>query len=291
MGIQDRPYLGLRRFRDESKLAKVRILIAVKTYPTLSKKYIELACTAGFRENGEWIRIYPVKFRLLNEDNRYKKYQWIEADVARNTGDIRPESFRVLDADTIRLMEEVGTEREWSDRRQLILDKNKIYTNRDEIVDLAHENKLSLVIFKPTEIVDFIAEPADRVWAPSKLDAVLNSLKQQDLFGDQNLEEFKIMPKLPYKFSYRFKDDAGNESKLMIEDWETGQLYWNCVKRAPPEDAVRKVRQKYLDDFAKTKDLYFFLGTTREWHVRKAPNPFVIVGTFHPPHIVQESLF
>jgi hypothetical protein len=272
-------------------LAKVRILIAVKTYPTLSKKYIELACTAGFRENGEWIRIYPVKFRLLNEDNRYKKYQWIEADVARNTGDIRPESFRVLDADTIRLMEEVGTEREWSDRRQLILDKNKIYTNRDEIVDLAHENKLSLVIFKPTEIVDFIAEPADRVWAPSKLDAVLNSLKQQDLFGDQNLEEFKIMPKLPYKFSYRFKDDAGNESKLMIEDWETGQLYWNCVKRAPPEDAVRKVRQKYLDDFAKTKDLYFFLGTTREWHVRKAPNPFVIVGTFHPPHIGQESLF
>jgi hypothetical protein len=77
----------------------------------------------------------------------------------------------------------------------------------------------------------------------------------------------------------------------MIEDWETGQLYWNCVKRAPPEDAVRKVRQKYLDDFAKTKDLYFFLGTTREWHVRKAPNPFVIVETFHPPHIVQESLF
>jgi hypothetical protein len=42
-----------------------RILITVKTYPMLSKKYGELVCTVGLRENGEWIRIYPVPFRQL----------------------------------------------------------------------------------------------------------------------------------------------------------------------------------------------------------------------------------
>jgi hypothetical protein len=116
-------------------------------------------------------------------------------------------------------------------------------------------------------------------------------MKQGHLFEDQNLEDFRIMPKLPYKFSYRFKDDAGIESKLMIEDWEIGQLYWNCEKRYGKDEAVPKVRQKYMDDFVKTKDLYLFLGTTYEWHVRKARNPFVIIGTFHPPHITQNILF
>jgi len=265
---------------------KERILIAVKTYPTLSEKYRELACTAGFRENGEWIRLYPIPFRLLNTDKRYKKYQWIEVDIAPNKGDPRPESHRVLNTENIRLMEELGPERQWSDRRKLILGKNKIYTNLQELIDLANANKLSLAVFKPTEILDVTIEPAEPEWSPDKLDAVLNSLKQGNLFEDQDPADFKIMPKLPYKFS--FKDDVGKESKLMIEDWETGQLYWNCLKKAPPEQAAQKVRQKYFDDFAKTKDLHLFLGTTREWHGR-AKNPFVIIGTFHPPYITQES--
>lgn len=97
------------------------------------------------------------------------------------------------------------------------------------------------------------------------------------------------MPKLPKKFSYVFKDDAGAQSKLMIEDWEAGQLYWNCAKKMSPDEAAQKVREKYLDDFARTKDLHFFLGTTREWHIRRASNPFVIIGTFHPPFVTQPS--
>ena len=136
-----------------------------------------------------------------------------------------------------------------------------------------------------------VAEPAEPEWPHEKITGILNSMKQGHLFEDQSLEDFRIMPKLPYRFSYRFKDDAGVESKLMIEDWEIGQLYWNCEKRYGKDQAVQKVRQKYMDDFVKTKDLYLFLGTTYEWHVRKARNPFVIIGTFHPPHITQNPLF
>lgn len=98
------------------------------------------------------------------------------------------------------------------------------------------------------------------------------------------------MPKVPYKFSYRFKDAEGKSSKLMIEDWEIGQLYLNCAKKHGEEKAIKMVRQKYFDDFAKTKDLHLFLGTTHEWHVKKAPNPFVIIGTFHPPVDTQGRL-
>jgi len=272
-------------------MAKEKVLITVKTYPTISEKYKELACTAGFREDGSWIRLYPIPFRLLDQEQQYKKYQWVEVDTARNKGDERPESHRVLSTSEIKLLHEVSTDREWEERRKLVLGGQKIYTNLKEIIGLAHDNKISLVVFKPAEVLGFVAEAAEPEWPREKITGILNSMKQGHLFEDQNLEDFRIMPKLPYKFSYRFKDDAGVESKLMIEDWEIGQLYWNCEKRYGKDEAVSKVRQKYMDDFVKTKDLHLFLGTTYEWHVRKARNPFVIIGTFHPPHMTQNNLF
>ena len=272
-------------------MAKQRILIAVKTYPTLSEKYHELACTAGFLEDGSWIRLYPIPFRLLDNDQKYRKYQWIEADLIKSKNDPRPESFKIINAEAINLLNYVNTERKWEERKKLIISKNKIYTDKDEIIEAAHKNKLSLVIFKPMIIEDLIVETASTEWPENKLKNILNSLKQANLFDEgQDLTEFKIMPKLPFKFSYRFKDSAGKSSTLMIEDWEIGQLYWNCVKNYGRKNAVQKVREKYFDDFAIKKDLYLFLGTTFEWHVRKAKNPFVIVGTFHPPKENQLSL-
>jgi hypothetical protein len=35
-------------------MPNTKILITVKTYPTLSEKYDELVCTAGFKEDGTW---------------------------------------------------------------------------------------------------------------------------------------------------------------------------------------------------------------------------------------------
>jgi len=270
-------------------VALERILITVKTYPAISEKYKELACTAGFREDGSWIRLYPIPFRLLKEESRYSKYQWIEVDVDRNKADPRPESFRVLNTDNITLLHKLGTSREWEERRRIVLEKAQVYTNRDKLIKLAHENKTSLAVFKPSKIKDFVIEDADPNWSQDKVTAILNDLKQGRLFEDQNIDDFKMMPKLPKKFSYIFTDDKGVTSKLMIEDWEVGQLYWSCLKNYSDEEAAIKVKEKYLDDFANTKDLYFFLGTTREWHIRKARNPYVIIGTFHPPHITQPS--
>jgi len=267
---------------------KERVLIAVKTYPTLSEKYRELACTAGFRPDASWVRLYPIPFRLLDEEQRYKKYQWIEVDTARNAGDQRPESYRVINTENITLHGMIGTADAWADRRKIIL-AGKTYTNLAEIIALANANKLSLATFKPAEVIDLIVEAAEPEWPKHKIAAILASFKQGHLFEGQNPSDFKIMPKLPYKFSYRFKDDAGTPSTLMIEDWEIGQLYWNCVKRDGEAIALKKVRRKYFDDFVKTKDLYLFLGTTREWHGR-AKNPFIIVGTFHPPPVIQPRL-
>jgi hypothetical protein len=272
-------------------MAKERILIAVKTYPTLSTSYIELVCTAGFREDGSWVRIYPSPFRFLEKDQQYGKYFWIELDLSKNPKDSRPESHRPHNIDEIRVLEKVGTERAWEQRRKLILDKNSIHTNLATIITAAKNNDYSLVIFKPTDVIDFIAKPVERDWQVDRKAAVEAALKQGSLFDDTDRSGFQLVRKLPYKFSYRFRDDAGQVSTLMIEDWEIGQLYWNCLKGGDEKTAVEKVKEKYLHDFARTKDLYLFLGTTYEAHVRKFTNPYVIVGTFHPPFVIQPALF
>ena len=89
--------------------------------------------------------------------------------------------------------------------------------------------------------------------------------------------------KVPYEFSYIFTSEDGKERKLMIEDWELGMLYWNCLEKADGDEAIacQKVREKYFDEMAKKKDFYFFLGTTKRFH-NVAPNPFIIIGTFWP---------
>lgn len=270
-------------------MTKERVLIAVKTYPVLSETYTELACTAGFREDGSWVRIYPIPFRLLDSSSQFKKYQWIELNLAKNKKDPRPESYRPTNRDDITPLDTIGTERAWAQRKEIVLKKNTIHTNLNSLIAQANNNELSLAIFKPKQITDLLVEEADREWDEKKLSA-LNASQKQKSFLDEMKEEFKVMPKLPYKFSYRFEDDEGTVSTLMIEDWEIGQLYWNCVKKSGEKTAVEKVRQKYMDDFAKTKDLYIFLGTTRLFH-GWAKNPFVIIGTFHPPIERQTSLF
>jgi hypothetical protein len=47
-----------------------KVFITVKTYPTISKKYDELVCTAGIFDDGSWVRIYPLPFRKLDYEKR-----------------------------------------------------------------------------------------------------------------------------------------------------------------------------------------------------------------------------
>lgn len=68
----------------------------------------------------------------------------------------------------------------------------------------------------------------------------------------------------------------------MIEDWETGQLFWKMFYKYEDEIvACNKVKEKYLDQFTRDCDLHFFLGTTKLYHFR-SPNPFIIIGAFYP---------
>lgn len=101
-------------------MARERILITVKTYPTLSRKHGETVCTAGIRADGSWVRLYPVPFRRLGEDEQYSKFDWVELDIRKGTSDPRPETHHPTDPKEIRAVEKIGTKDGWKDRRKAL---------------------------------------------------------------------------------------------------------------------------------------------------------------------------
>ncbi|MDR0972165.1 MAG: hypothetical protein LBM25_07265 [Bacteroidales bacterium] len=265
---------------------KEKILITVKTYPNFSNKYKELVCTAGFKEDGSWIRLYPIPFRRLDYNNQYEKWQWIEIDVVKNEKDHRIESFRPVDIEkSFTLLEKVGTENKWEQRKKFAL--KDVYTNMESLIE-SSKGGLSLATFKPKEITDFIWEKISEKDYKKKEQKLKADESQLSFFPPK--EVFSNVKPIPYKFSYKFTSEDGKERTLMIEDWELGSLYWNCLKQAnqDEETACQKVKDKYFTEFINKKDLYFFLGTTQKHH-NISKNPFIIIGTFYPPKITQMS--
>jgi hypothetical protein len=266
-----------------------QVLITVKTYPLPSNQYGELVCTAGFLPDGKWIRLYPILFRALPYERQYSKYQWVTLDLVRNIKDFRPESYRLnpkYDIDKILVGAKIetgkGKNRDWSERKKYTL--NEVFTSMNDLIIRAKsDERKSLAVLKPREIIKFEIEADEREWKPEWQD----QLRQFNLFDLDEQGQGKkreVVKKLPYKYSYKFLSEGDKmPRKMMIEDWEIGALYWKCLKRCGGDEnkANQLVREKYFDEFIQ-KDIYFFLGTTLQYHL-VAPNPFVIVGLFTPP--------
>lgn len=266
-------------------MAKTKVLIAVKTYPTLSEKYDELVCTAGFLEDGSWIRVYPIPYRKLDLEKRYKKWQWVELDLVKNTNDFRPESYRPRDiTQDIDIIGAIDCKK-WDQRKEVVL-KNVHYNMKDLISEAKNPNKsTSLAVFKAKEVIDFVWEPCEREWDKKKLDKVIANQAQGSLFDVEETKKiFNVVRKLPYEFSYKFTAEGGTQHKLMIEDWELGMSFWNNLANSNGDEelACQKVKHKFFDELYKKRDLYFLLGTTKKFH-NVGLNPFIIIGVFYPP--------
>jgi hypothetical protein len=275
----------------------VKVLLTVTTYPLPSRSYDELVCTAGVLEDGTWIRIYPVPLSFLLDQKftgglrKGVKYTWVELEVIRRSDDFRPESHspKYYDFRDIKIHEpRLDTGGNWLKRKEYCL-KN-VYKNLTQLIEDSKAPKnISLATFKPAQVTGFEWEEDAREWKNEWVEI----RKQTALFDHGTIDPQRMIPKVPYKFYYKFVDDSGKSSRLMIEDWEIGQLFWNCLRDANNDEAValQKVKEKYLDTFVVKNDIYLFLGTTMEWHRRRSNNPFVIIGVFYPMKEIQSSLF
>ena len=274
------------------EIPDANVLITVKAYPKPSSKYEELVCTAGYLDGEKWIRIYPVPYRYLTNNQRYPKYSWVRADLVRNTKDFRPESYRPkqgLDVE-FKVGDHLGTRDAWAARKSFVL--NEVFDSMGDLIRRAHADECkSLATMAPKEIIDFKIEETDREWKKKWTDQAQQA-SIFDLLNSGEAIKRDLIPKVPFDYFYEFTTEGDTSPrKLKIEDWEIGALFWNCLQQTHGDEveANNLVRNKYYDDFVSRKDLLLFLGTTLRFH-KIGSNPFMIIGVFYPPKSSQPQL-
>ncbi len=251
-----------------------KVLLLVKTYPNLSRKYERTACMAGIDIDAkEWIRIYPVRFFDLPYEKRPHKFELIEVNAEHNPNEKfkRKESHKVKDDTIVRTGKYIPTEGDWKKRNTFLLPF--LMPSIEALKTEYDKDHTSLGFIHPEFIDDFYAEPIEKArgWEKDLVEG-----KQKTLGG----EPYKSpLDKIPYRFAYKFRCDAtcpGHD--MMVEDWELLELYRQMLKKYGTEEtAIQKCVQKYKTEFLSKKDVYFFVGTESNW------NEWLIIGVYYPP--------
>jgi hypothetical protein len=248
-----------------------RILIVARTYPVPARKSIEVSCTAGITEDGKLVRLFPIPYRFLDEDKRFRKYQYIEAKIAKSESDTRPESYHI-DTDSIKIVSEpLPTANNWEARKAEVMPlKTHSLCRLQAERDLNKEPTLGF--FKPKRITALKIDPTSSAWTPAEL----GRLRQYSLFGNAPKTELE---KLPVIFSYEFQcgEVECNVHTLSCTDWEVGAAYrgWRNKYGVNWEE---KFRNRFEREMILKNDTHFFVGT-----LRNHPDAWIIISLFYPP--------
>jgi hypothetical protein len=251
---------------------EMEVLITVKAYPNPSRKYTDTSCVAGIRldvEPHEWVRLYPVPFRLMSEELRFKKYDVVRLRASKARSDSRPESYSPI-LESITVVDHISRGTNWGERLP-ILESVEI-GSMCELKQLQAYNGTSLGFFKPGEIIDLTITRTGADWD----DGEMGALGQGNLF----CEVKSMLEKIPYDFRYvyRCSDTDCNGHEMLMIDWELAQLYRRTKYMSSEAERLQAVRTRWLDEICSVKkDTYFYAGNMAAYH-----QSFVLLGAVYP---------
>jgi hypothetical protein len=259
--------------------------VTVKTYPNPSATYEETVCTAGVRldlAEPEWIRLYPVRFRNIEQGVQFDKYEIIDVGIRKHPNDPRPESYRPdqqgLDPNRVRAPIAAGGP--WLDRRDLLGDLIGQITTC-ELIAANRETKMSepapsLGLIKP-HVQRVVVRPGEP-WQANQL-AKIEKASQPRLFGDA----LRPLEPMPYIVEYNYRcgwPGCGGHNQRVL-DWETGQAGRRWRREHGDQRAREMLRDKYERQYCDPSvDLHFFIGNQHQ-HRRT----FSILGLWFPKRL------
>ncbi|WP_313920423.1 hypothetical protein [Tahibacter sp.] len=257
-----------------------RILVLAKTYPSPSAKHVETSCVAGINQDGAMRRLYPVPFRMIEQDQQFKKWQWIEAGLEKAAADHRPESHKV-DIGTLVTKDEVTPRQNWAERREW-MDKMPTFGSYDEIEQARQDCGASIALLQPKRVLGLeIKDARHREWTDEEREKLTRAQMQGDLFSElQAKQQVRELRKLPFDFYYSCVCDTPEGEKPFkhkIVDWEAGVLFWKMHRQHGADGWKEKFRAKLEDDLI-SKDLMFLMGNQHRF-----PDQWLIISLFYPP--------
>ena len=247
----------------------------------MSHKYGEVSCIAGLEIDSagkpRWRRLYPVPFRTLDQDQKFRKYEPIRLRAQAHSGDVRPETLRPDVASIRKDGPVVPSRKGWAQRRPIVEP-----VIGGSMCGLARERKVkqtSLGMFRPREVLDLKIEPVD-VRAEKRAAAELWA-NQPDLFHSiqDRRNTLKAIEQIPFRFQYVYAcrdPKCRGRHKQSIIDWELMAFYRQVRNRADWED---RIRAKWLDQLCgPDKDTAFVVGNQR-----RHPGSFLVLSVWWPP--------
>lgn len=261
-------------------MESIDFLPLVKAYPVLSKTYGEVSCIAGVEMTSagpQWVRLYPVPFRALDDMQQFRKYQPMRVRVATHHGDRRPETRRP-DRDSIELIgDPIPSNNAWAMRRPFV--QPLMAPSMCEIVRRQKRDGTSLGVFRPKRVIDLVIQRANineekrqiaRAWAaqPNLLDG---------LGSDEQAHQMRELELVPWTFKYCYECDdpgCGTHTQSII-DWEIAEYY----RRVSHFDDWRdRMKIRWVGDLcASDRDTAFFVGNQHQ-HL----NSFLVLGVWWP---------
>lgn len=230
--------------------------ILIKAQPHRSSQYFETVCCAGIGRDGKWRRQYPIPYRILEEPQKFKRWNWISYRYTDPGHDGRAESQKVV-ANTIEI---AGTMRE-SDRVRFI--NPFLRDTLEEAASLAE----SLTLLRPKSI--------ELKWRKKSVAEVetersnhANLVAQHSLFDKQ----VTALDPCPYEFRMQWKDQDGKGHNHVCDDWETPTAFYRRRKAHGETEALRSLKETYEHDYF-SKGLCLGFST----HSRRT-NQWLLVG-------------
>lgn len=248
--------------------------ILIKAQPHRSSRYFETVCCAGIGRDRKWRRQYPVPFRILDETQQFRRWNWISYNFTRSRDDPRLESQKVI-PETLKV---VGTLKR-DDRAQFLEP-----LIRGSFAD-ADSRRESLTLIRPKI---FLLEGFAKT--PEEISA--ETIKHTDLANQLSMFDPSAKPltPCPMRFVAKWRDQDGKDRLHECDDWETSAAFNRFERLYGRTDALKALKQKYEDEYMKAGLALGFSTHKRRNAEFSTQNQWLLVGMIRIDVVNQISL-
>ncbi len=254
---------------------RLSLIVTVKAAPNPSERYGETVCVAGLSTDLErrgWIRLYPINFRELNSEEKFRKYDMITVDAKPARGDQRRESWKPV----ITSVKKAGHLQPWRPRQSWLdpyVENSMCQLNRAVRKD---PNAKSLALIRPNEVtkLEIVDHPGWSADDQRKIDAYVNQL---DLFDTQERIPLEA-PRFKGFYHYRCHDTQCGGHRQGMLDWEFVAFQRKRLVGLPAGKARQVLIDKFLGELCgPDRDVAFYVGNQA-----KRPHVFSVLGVYWP---------
>ncbi|MBX3605790.1 MAG: hypothetical protein KF788_10980 [Piscinibacter sp.] len=258
-----------------------RVLILCKTYPSPSAKYAETSCVAGLTAGGKLVRLFPVPFRLVADEQQFRKWQWIDVRLEKSRDDHRPESHRIFVDTIVCDAEPMKAGKHGWPARMAVLAQQPVFTDFEAMEQARQAAGTTLALFKPARITSLeIKATKNADWTADERSKLLQMQQQNSLFdAEEDQRQVRLLEKIPFDFYYHCEYgpvDATKSVRVKLVDWEACALYRNA-RRQHGRHWEAPFRDKLERDLL-SKDLMLLMGT-----IHRFPDQWLGVSLIYPP--------